>query len=180
MTREVASAERLFQKARKDFVTLASRTLRTLTRESSRLRRELSRANKRVARLRAQQTRRARKLAKTTTAATRRRLKTQLRKLSKGLDEAVAEASNARALLRPVVEQLNSARVYVGRATGVDKLIKKVERDWQEAGRRARAKRRAEERAAAPARRPRTTATKKKSAARSSRKTSPARRRGTT
>ena len=174
MTREVASAEKLFQKARKDFVTLASRTLRTLTRESSRLRRELSRANKRVARLRAQQTRRARKLAKTTTAAARRRLKTQLRKLSKGLDEAVAEASNVRNLLKPVVEQLESARVYVGRATGVDKLIKKVERDWQEAGRRARAKRRAEQ----SARRTRSTPTKKKAAAGS--KTSPARRRGTT
>jgi len=141
MTKEVALAERLFLKARKDFVKLATRTSRTLTREARRLGRDLKRANVRVAKLRADQTKRAEKLAKAAGASARRKLKTQVRKIGRGLDDAVAEAKNLRDLMRPVRDQVNSARNFMQHATGVDKLIARVEADWETAGRRARAKR---------------------------------------
>jgi hypothetical protein len=137
MTKEIASAERMFLKARKDFLTLASQTSRALTREAKRLGRDLKRANARVAKLRVQQTKRAERMATAASAVARRKLNTQVKKLSRGLDDAASEAKKLREHLRPVQTQLKVARVYLQRATGVDKLIARVEADWDEAAVRA-------------------------------------------
>jgi len=154
MTKQVASAERLFLKARKDFLTLASHTSRSLTREAKRLGRDLKRANARVAKLRAQQTKRAERMASAAGVAARRKLKTQVKKLTRGLDDAAAEANRLREHLRPVQTQLKVARVYLQHATGIDKLLARVESDWDAAAVRAGV-RPARKVAKKPARRPR-------------------------
>ena len=141
MTKEVASAQRMFLNARRVFVKLARKTQRTLAREARRLRRDLKRANARVTKLRNAQIKRAEKLATSAGATARRNLKTQMRKVSRTMDEAVADAGNLRDLLRPVSDQLKSASEYMVHATGVDKLVARVESDWAKAGKKARAKR---------------------------------------
>ena len=83
----------------------------------------------------------AEKLATSAGATARRNLKTQMRKVSRTMDEAVADAGNLRDLLRPVSDQLKSASEYMVHATGVDKLVARVESDWAKAGQKARAKR---------------------------------------
>jgi hypothetical protein len=169
MTKEVATAERLFLKARKDFLTLASQTSRSLSREAKRLGRELKRANARVAKLRVQQTKRAERMATVASAAARKKLRSQVNKIGRGLDDAAAEASKLRDHLQPVQTQLRIARVYLQHATGIDKLIARVEADWDAAAVRAGV--RPARGAAKKPSRPRRKTTRRKPAARRKKKT---------
>ena len=170
MTKAVATAERLFLKARKDFLTLASQTSRSLSRDAKRLARDLKRANARVAKLRVQKTKQAERLATAAGAAARRKLRSQVKKISRGLDDAAVEAGKLRDHLHPVQTQLRVARVYLKHATGIDKLVARVEADWDAAAVRAGVRPPPRRVAKKPSRPRRKTTTRRKPAARRKKK----------
>ena len=108
MTKEIASAERMFLKARKDFVSLASQTSRALTREAKRLGRDLKRANARVAKLRVQQMKRAERMA---TAA-----RSEMARTVSGASSRGGWLANQPTTMRPSRNAPSSSSTIMGRS----------------------------------------------------------------
>jgi hypothetical protein len=135
MTKEVSASEKAFNQAKKQFVNLAQRTARALTRERNQLARQLKKANARSKKIRAQiDTKRERltKIAGDKAAAT---IKTQVKELRQVLAGARDKTRGIRSELAAVRADLASAGDHLSRALHVDKAMARLEKQWARAER---------------------------------------------
>ena len=129
MNYQLSDLEKDLLQAKKTFLTTAERATKELDRQRKRLRKDISQANNRAKRTRIQLQKKTERLANTTAKKANRELDKQVRGLTKILDEAKKDAGQLRDDLVPVMDDLNSARKHLAHALGIDKALRRLQRE---------------------------------------------------
>ena len=148
MTKALRETEKVFNKAKKQLLTLSERTFKAQTRERARLLRKIRAASARSKRLAAQVKTKSERLSNATTEKTAKALKKQIADLKELRTEVRAEAKDMRAELAAVRVDLASARQHLSRALHVDKAMAAFEKQRENAAKRVARRKKARKKAA--------------------------------
>ena len=126
MPEQVSKAQKAFYAAKEDFIKLAEKTEKAISRELDVLRRKTKRATVRLEKSRDKLISAEKRFEKTGTAAAKK----QVEKMSGLYDEAKAEANELKESLRSVRIRFQESKEYAATAKFFRRGIDRLEKEW--------------------------------------------------